>query len=220
MVQGQSKCPGAGQFHFHGIVGFCLAHAHLVQIPAITYGGPPSPPEDPSPEAIKLNESLVITEFLADIFPAAGLIPADPVKRAQARIFISLVDKQLWDAFKECCVMGKSPTLVVDVLRTLQSRLPEEGFAVGEWSIADIAAAPFLARFVMLLENDLGKYPVGEGKKAFEALKQPEFGRIMRYLDDLKARPSFKATYDEVSCRVTSVNRYTWLIVFRRRPKR
>lgn len=116
--------------------------------------------------------------------------------------------------------MGKSPTLVVDVLRTLQSRLPEEGFAVGEWSIADIAAAPFLARFVMLLENDLGKYPVGEGKKAFEALKQPEFGRIMRYLDDLKARPSFKATYDEVSCRVTSVNRYTWLIVFRRRPKR
>ncbi|TFK89258.1 thioredoxin-like protein [Polyporus arcularius HHB13444] len=165
------------------------------KIPAITYGGPAAPPEDPSPEAVKLTESMVIVEFLADLFPGK-LRPSDPVQLAYARLFIALFDTKVHEAFKGFFFLGAPVSDLLDQLEAIQARLPETGFAVGEFSIADVAAAPFLARIMLLLENDIGKYPVGEGKKAFEELQKPKFARLMKYIADLKARPSFRASYD------------------------
>ncbi|KAH7909602.1 hypothetical protein BJ138DRAFT_1154831 [Hygrophoropsis aurantiaca] len=48
------------------------------QIPAIAYGGPDVPPETPSPDSTKLAESLVLVEFVADLFPQSGILPTDP----------------------------------------------------------------------------------------------------------------------------------------------
>lgn len=84
--------------------------------------------------------------------------------------------------------------MILDHLETLQSFLPENGFAVGPWSVADIAVGTLLIRIELLLANDTGKYPVGEGKKAFQALQGPRFTRIQ----DVRARPSVKAAIDEV----------------------
>ncbi|KAH7925069.1 hypothetical protein BV22DRAFT_465355 [Leucogyrophana mollusca] len=53
------------------------------KVPAITYGGPDVPPEDPSPLSEKLAESAVVLEFVADIYPESGLLPKDPVLRAK-----------------------------------------------------------------------------------------------------------------------------------------
>lgn len=75
---------------------------------------------------------------------------------------------------------------------------------MGDWSIADVAAVPFLARIKLLLENDLGRYPAGEGLKAMEELKKPKFARLMKYIEDAKNRPSFKATWNEVRISVVS----------------
>ncbi|KAI0712661.1 thioredoxin-like protein [Earliella scabrosa] len=168
------------------------------KVPAITYGGPPSPPEAPHPSAAKITESLVILEFLAELFPASGLHPSDLVQRARARHAIVLFDTQVFDAFIKF-VFGQQPAApLVDALAALQARLPAEGgFAVGEWSIADVAAAPFLVRMIPSLEHDLGVFPVGEGKKVMEELKGPRFVRLMKYIEDLRNRPSVRGTYDE-----------------------
>lgn len=52
-------------------------------MPAIAYGGraPQVPPD-------KLAESLVFVEFVGDRYPDSGITPKDPVKRAQARLFM------------------------------------------------------------------------------------------------------------------------------------
>ncbi|KAI0360316.1 thioredoxin-like protein [Trametes cingulata] len=171
------------------------------KIPAITYGGPNAPPDDPAPEAVKINESLVILEFLADLFPEAKLLPSDPVLRAQARLFMLTVDKQLFEGFRQFLfnyTEGAEKALL-DGFEALQARLPVTGFAIGEWSIADAAAAPFLVRIELLLKHDLGTFPEGEGLRVLQLLQEPKFARVMQYLEDCKSRPSVKSTWDEVS---------------------
>ncbi|KAG6880625.1 hypothetical protein C0995_005370, partial [Termitomyces sp. Mi166 len=53
------------------------------KVPAITYGGPIVPPDNPSPESTKLAESLVLLEFIADLSKPGNLLPTDPVLRAK-----------------------------------------------------------------------------------------------------------------------------------------
>lgn len=51
----------------------------------------------------------------------------------------------------------------------------------------------------VVLSNDYGAYPEGEGKKALQKLlTDPKYARFRKYFEDLKARDSFKATFDEV----------------------
>lgn len=186
------------RYIWHNLSGRPPSPVCVIQIPAMTYGGPKTSPEKPSPESVKLTESLVLVEFIADLFPESKLLPADLVKRARARLFVSLVDAKLWDAFIKFVIMGTPNTVLFDVLEALQARLPETGFVVGEWSIADVFAVPILLRILLVLENDVGKYPVGEGKKTFEELQKPKFARIMRYTADGKEHPSVKNTWNEV----------------------
>ena len=76
---------------------------------------------------------------------------------------------------------------------------------MGAYSVADVAITPFLARARVALLHELGAYPEGEGKKVLETLTSGEgkFARFGKYFNDLLARESFKATFDEV--RVASV---------------
>ena len=71
-------------------------------MPAIAYGGPQVPPDQPSPDSTKIAESLVLVEFVGDLFPESGILPKDPVKRAQARFFIEGISSKFipaWYAF-------------------------------------------------------------------------------------------------------------------------
>ena len=91
---------------------------------------------------------------------------------------------------------------LIDGYAALQALLPPTGFALGgdTLTLADMAFAPFVARTYLLLSVDLGKFPAGEGKKAYEILTSPRFARLQQYLKDIKANPHWKATWDEV-CR-------------------
>nr|VWP01031.1 Extracellular lipase (EC [Ganoderma boninense] len=142
------------------------------KIPAITYGGPKHPPNEPSPDATVLVESMVIVEFLAELFPSSRLLPRDPIHRARARILVSVADSKVVDGFRGFFFAGAPADALFALFEAVQALLPPAGFAVGDgWSIADIAAAPFLVRALMLLEHEIGTYPVGEGRKALEALR-------------------------------------------------
>lgn len=169
------------------------------KVPAIAYGGPPVSPDQPSPESVKLAESLVLVEFIADLFPHAKLLPDDPVKRAQARFFIDVVSTKLTPAWGAFVHRGEPGDNLIKGVEAVQSLLAPTGFAVGEFSIADVALAPFLARIDIILKNELGAFPEGEGNRVLETLHSPAFARFQRYFEDLKARPSFQSTFDEVS---------------------
>ncbi|RDX41666.1 hypothetical protein OH76DRAFT_1411885 [Lentinus brumalis] len=131
----------------------------LGKIPALSYGGPKTAPDQPAPESAKLGESLALVEFVADIFPESGLHPADPVVRARARMINHYFDTNFFPLFWDFFFQGKPEARVpfLEVVETVQGLLPETGYAVGDWSIADVAIAPFLVRTPMQLENDIGK---------------------------------------------------------------
>ncbi|KAI8971290.1 thioredoxin-like protein [Trametes punicea] len=171
------------------------------RVPAIIYAGPKAAPEDPSPEAAKINESLVILEFLADLFPEAHLLPSDPVLRARARLFINAFQTNFFEAFKGffAAYSEGADARFLEALEALQARLPSSGFVTGNWSNADIVAVPFLMCMELLLKNDIGQYPAAEGPRLLQSLQGPKFARLRRYIDDIKQRPSVRETWNEVS---------------------
>ncbi|TFK87756.1 thioredoxin-like protein [Polyporus arcularius HHB13444] len=161
------------------------------KVPSLAYGGANSAvPEDPSPESEVIAESLIILEFIADLFPESPSPPTTLCAAPKHSIFIHAFDRVFYG--------GESADKLASALEHIQKLLPDTGlFAVGEWCIADAAAAPFLARTWMLLEHDIGKYPRGEGKSTLEVLRGPKFARIAKYLEDIKRRASLAATWDE-----------------------
>ncbi|PBK88259.1 glutathione S-transferase [Armillaria gallica] len=168
------------------------------KVPAIAYGGPKVPADTPSPQSTKLAESLILVEFIADLFPSAHLLPADPVTRAKARFFIDTFSNKFSPAYFGFQARGDSPEALYKAIETLQGLLAGEGkWAVGdEFSIADVAIAPFLARLEVALSNDLGGFEVGEGKKVWETLQTDEkYGPLRSYWARLKERKSVKDTF-------------------------
>jgi glutathione S-transferase len=172
------------------------------KVPAIAYGGPKVPADQPSPSSTKLAESLILVEFIADLFPNSSLLPKDPVLRAQARFFIDTFTAKFTPAnFAFQSGKAANADAIFSAIEQVQALLPPEGLAVGDgkkFTIADAAVAPFFGRMELALKNDFGAYPEGEGKKVWEALQtEGRFERWRKYWADLKARDSFKATFDE-----------------------
>ncbi|EKM56448.1 uncharacterized protein PHACADRAFT_253585 [Phanerochaete carnosa HHB-10118-sp] len=168
------------------------------KVPAIAYGGPDVSPDQPSPESTKLNESLVLVEFVADLFPDSGILPKDPVLRARARLFIDAVSNKFSPANASVIHNGGDPEPLVQAIEQLQSLLPSQGFAIGEFSAADIAIAPFIARLELNLENDLGGYPEGkgEGQRILNLIRSPKLTRWQEYSRALLAHPAVASTFD------------------------
>lgn len=140
-------------------------------------------------------------EFIADLYPESGILPADPTQRAKARLFIDAVSTKYSPAAFKLTHSGEGgPEALVQALESLQALLPPKGFVIGEFSIADIAIAPFLARLEVTLSNDLGPWPAnsGEGPKLLKLLQQPKLARLWEYSKEVQSRPSFVSTFDKV----------------------
>lgn len=141
-------------------------------------------------------------EFVADLYPSAGLLPADPVLRAKARFFVDAISTKFVPGWYDFAMRGTGTSEgLFKGVEALQSLLPAEGkYALGdEFTVADIDAAPFLGRLDLTLKNGIGAYTEEEGKKVYETLHtDPKYARYRKYLAALKARDSFKATFDEV----------------------
>lgn len=176
----------------------------MCQVPAISYGGPNVSPDQPSPESQKIAESGVLIEFFADL-SSTPVLPKDPVQRAKARFFIETVTPKVFGAYYKALTAGEDPAAFLDSVKVLQDLLPKEGYAVGDWSIADAAVTPFLARAEISFSNDLGKYESGKGVATWTQLQQdPQYERFRKYFADVKSRDSFKKTFHPVSKRFCS----------------
>ncbi|KAF9060579.1 hypothetical protein BDP27DRAFT_408392 [Rhodocollybia butyracea] len=171
------------------------------KVPAIAYGGPKVPGDQPSPSSTKIAESLVLLEFVADLFPNTSLLPSSPVLRAKTRFFIDAFSTKFTPA-SFAFISGKGPRDgLLNAIEKIQDLMAPSGFVIGdgkEFTTADAAIIPFFARMEVGLKNDLGGFEEGEGKKAWEALMtEGRFARWRKYWADVKARESFKNTFDE-----------------------
>jgi len=164
------------------------------------YGSPKSDPEHPSPESSKIAESLVLLEFVADLYPDSGLLPRDPVQRAHVRFFIDAVSNKLTPPWAAFFLRGEAPDKFIEAVAEIQDLLSPSAFAVGDhFTIADAAIAPFLGRWELLFRNDVGKFAEGAGQRVHEILFQSErFARLQKYYADISSRPSFKNSFDSV----------------------
>ncbi|KAL1703252.1 thioredoxin-like protein, partial [Schizophyllum commune] len=172
------------------------------QVPAITYGGPDVPPDQPAPESTKLAESLVIIDFFNELAPNHPLLPSDPVLRARARFFIESFSSRFFPQWFAAVLKGEGFDNLWDALEGLQALLPKSDhgkYAVGEeYTLSDVAVAPFFARLEVALREDVGGFAEGEGPKAYTVLTEDaRFARWREYFANLKERESFKKTWDE-----------------------
>lgn len=161
--------------------------------------------EQKTPEFLKLNpygkvpvliddgtalyESCIINEYLNEKYANPPLLPADPAKRAKARILtdygLAHLDgayqklrlelmKEAREQNQEVVVAAKNS--LRKLLQHLEEELGNQPYLVGDFSLADAALIP---RFLRL--------------EGFAVLPDPTLPRLGQYLQRMKARPSVQA---------------------------
>jgi stringent starvation protein A len=127
-----------------------------------------------------LYESNIINEYIDDRFPHPQLMPADPVMRARARLFLFRFEQEL---FCHIETMEKGPTkaadkariIIRDSLTQISPVFLKQKFMLGdEFSMLDVAIAPLLWR--------LEYYGVQLPKQA---------APLQKYAERIFSRPAF-----------------------------
>jgi RNA polymerase-associated protein len=119
-----------------------------------------------------LYESNIINEYIDERFPHPQLMPADPVMRARARLFLFRFELELFSHVQileggSQKAMEKSRTMIRDNLVQIAPIFARQKFILGdEFSMLDVAIAPLLWR--------LEHYNVTLTKQAAPLLKYAE----------------------------------------------
>ena len=127
-----------------------------------------------------LYESNIINEYIDDRFPHPQLMPADPVMRARARLFLHRFEQELFchiDSVEDGNpkAVEKARTTIRDNLTVIAPVFAKQKYMLGdEFSMLDVAIAPLLWR--------LDHYGVQLPKQAAPLLK---------FAERLFSRPAF-----------------------------
>jgi len=139
-----------------------------------------------------IYESLVINEYLEEVFPERPLFPRDPVQRALCRILIDgcLEFIKAQYALQLNQEREQDQVLTDKVLETWRSldvflvrNNPHGVWAFDEFGMADLTYAPFFQRACVN-----GYY------RWFEVPDRPEYQRVRRWRDACLAHPLVRAT--------------------------
>lgn len=98
-----------------------------------------------------LTEANIINEYIDERFPHPQLMPADPVMRGRARLFLHRFEEELYSNVNVIMQGGKSldkaRANIRDSLTQLAQILTKQKFLLGtEFSMLDVAIAPLLWR--------------------------------------------------------------------------
>jgi len=126
-----------------------------------------------------LSEANIINEYIDERFPHPQLMPADPVMRARARLFLYNFEKDLFSHIKDiessdAETADKARKMVRDNLTQLVPIFGKQSYLMGdEYSMLDVAITPLLWR--------LGHYGIDLPNQASPLLKYAErlFSRPM-----------------------------------------
>ncbi len=127
-----------------------------------------------------LYESNIINEYIDDRFPHPQLMPADPVMRARARLFLFRFEQELFahiDAIERGTQKqaDKARIIIRDNLTQIAPVFVKQKFMLGdEFSMLDVAIAPLLWR--------LDFYGITLHKTAVP---------LMKYAERLFSRPAY-----------------------------
>jgi stringent starvation protein A len=119
-----------------------------------------------------LYEANIINEYIDERFPHPQLMPADPVMRARARLFLHNFEDQLFDHIADIesgndKLADKARAIVRDNLVQIVPIFGRQEYLLGdEFSMLDVAIAPLLWR--------LGHYRIELPKQAAPLLKYAE----------------------------------------------
>jgi RNA polymerase-associated protein len=127
-----------------------------------------------------LYESNIINEYIDDRFPHPQLMPADPVMRARARLFLFRFEQELF-IHVQAIEKGSQKTaekgriLIRDNLAQIAPVFQRQKFMLGEeYTMLDVAVAPLLWR--------LDHYGIQMPKQA---------APLMKYAERIFSRPAF-----------------------------
>jgi RNA polymerase-associated protein len=119
-----------------------------------------------------LYEANIINEYIDERFPHPQLMPADPVMRARARLFLHNFEDQLFSHVADlesgnAKLAEKARAIVRDNLTQIAPIFNKQEYMLGdEFSMLDVAIAPMLWR--------LGHYQIELPKQAAPLLKYAE----------------------------------------------
>jgi len=129
---------------------------------------------------LTLYESNIINEYIDERFPHPQLMPADPVMRARARLFLHNFEIDLFSNIPELehgtpKAAEKARAIVRDNLTQIAPIFNKQKYMLGdEYSMLDVAIAPLLWR--------LDHYGIQLPKQATS---------ILKYAERLFTRPAF-----------------------------
>ncbi|HEY8118350.1 MAG TPA: glutathione S-transferase N-terminal domain-containing protein [Methylophilaceae bacterium] len=119
-----------------------------------------------------LQQANIINEYIDERFPHPQLMPADPVMRARARLFLYNFEEQLFSHIKDietgnAKAAEKARNTIRDNLTQIVPLFSKQQYVLGdEFSMLDVAIAPLLWR--------LGHYGIELPKQAAPLLKYAE----------------------------------------------
>ncbi|KAJ2913305.1 hypothetical protein MD484_g7100, partial [Candolleomyces efflorescens] len=154
-----------------------------LQVPTVIYGRPGSQTNDESLQYIPLTNAASIIAFITTLSAREPLLPATPKSLEKMHRFVDIITSNLVPATDN----DIDPTIILHAVEALQALLPSDGYAVGQWSIADAIAVPFLARAIPSLKNNFESYRESD-----------KYARFKKYYVDLTNRESFRMTFHEV----------------------
>jgi len=127
-----------------------------------------------------LYQSNIINEYIDDRFPHPQLMPADPVMRARARLFLYRFEKEMFSHVETLekgnqRIVDKARATIRDSLAQIAPVFTKQKYMLGEeFSMLDVAIAPLLWR--------LDFYGIQLPKQA---------APLMKYAERLFSRPAF-----------------------------
>ncbi|KAF8935232.1 glutathione S-transferase [Dissophora ornata] len=145
-------------------------------------------------------ESLFVAEYVADLHPESGLLPSDPLQRAQIRYLIHHWGARVQPVHHKASFTTDSAEaakhreeLIVELEKfnklllsahRKETDVTEGGhFFLGDkFTLADLAIAPFAARFFLL-----GQY---NDSKPVTLEEYPQLERLFQWQDAILKRPS------------------------------
>jgi RNA polymerase-associated protein len=119
-----------------------------------------------------LEQANIINEYIDERFPHPQLMPADPVMRARARLFLHNFEEQLFSHIKDLesdnqKAADKARATIRDNLTQIVPLFSKQEYILGDdFSMLDVAIAPLLWR--------LGHYGIELPKQAAPLLKYAE----------------------------------------------
>jgi len=149
-----------------------------------------------------LCESLIVSEYIAELYESTQLLPSDLEDRAKMRLFAELCGSTFTsyfpmlrggDEFDDH--LEKLKRGLADAEAFLKTSNPEGPFVLGDrFTLAECTLAPFVQRLCVVLPHFTGTDGVQPRVDPFQLCDDLGLIRVKQWMEAVRTRPSVVAT--------------------------